>query len=181
MQERRREDWQLPPTETQVKAVASSTRLRILRLCNDRARTNKELADRLELDPSTVLHHVRLLLAAGLLESVGVRQGPSGAYEKPYRSTGLSWRLSFDEIVADEEDAGEPAMLNAFRRELHESGHDSVAEMTRFHLHLDDEMLAGFIERFKALVNEYAAADAERRDRGNPGFGGMFIVHRLTE
>lgn len=147
----------------------------------DREWTNKELADRLDLDPSTVLHHVRLLVDAGLLESVGVRQGQSGAYEKPYRSTGLSWKLSFDQIIDDEEARGEPAMLNAFRTELHEAGHDSVAEMTRFHLHLDDEKLADFIDRFKTLVDEFADTDAGRRDAGQPGFGGMFIIHRLSE
>ena len=71
-------------------------RLRILRLCSDREWTNKELADRLQRDPATILHHVRLLVDAGLIEPVGVRQGASGAYEKPYRSTGLSWQLSFE-------------------------------------------------------------------------------------
>ena len=35
------------PTPAQIKAVANSLRLRILRLCNDREWTNKELADRL--------------------------------------------------------------------------------------------------------------------------------------
>jgi len=171
----------LTATELQVKAVANSTRLRILRLCNDREWTNKELADRLDLDPSTVLHHTRLLTKAGLLEAVAVRQGPSGAYEKPYRSTGLSWKLSFDQIVEDDDASGESAMLNAFRSELREAGNNSITEMTRFHLHLDDRTLAKFIDGFKALVAKYANTDTNRRDHGQPGFGGMFIIHRLAE
>jgi len=169
------------PTPEQIKAVASPLRLRILRLCNDRLWTNKELADRLERDPATILHHLRLLVAAGLLEPVSVRQGASGAYEKPYRSTGLSWRLSFDQVAEDEEQAGELAMLTAFRQELAEAGNDSISELTRFHLHLDGETLASFTERFLGLINEYMEDDRARRDKGSPGYGGVMAIHRLAD
>ena len=169
----------LEPTPAQIKAVASPLRLRILRLCNDREWTNKELADRLDRDPATVLHHVRLLVEAGLIEPVGVRQGESGAYEKPYRSTGLSWQLSFERPAEDEE--GEVAVLSAFRQELAEAGNDSVAELTRFHLHLDVDGVASFSERLLALVNEYVGGDVDRRRRGLPGYGGVVVLHRLAE
>src|SRR6185436_17191183 len=96
----------IEPTPAQIKAVASPLRLRILRLCNDREWTNKELADRLERDPATILHHLRLLVDAGLIEAMDVRQGKSGAYEKPYRSTGISWQLSFERAAVDEEQEG---------------------------------------------------------------------------
>lgn len=170
-------DWQVEPTERQLKAVASATRLRILRLCNDQDWTNKELADRLDLDPSTVHRHVRLLVDTGLLASTGVRQGASGAYEKPYRSTGLSWKLDIDQIIEDEDVAGETASMAAFRQELDEAGTDSIAEMSRFHLHLTDEHLGTFIDEFKALINCYASEGGDTA----PGYGGMFIVHRLAD
>lgn len=169
----------LEPTPAQIKAVASPLRLRILRLCNDREWTNKELADRLDRDPATILHHVRLLVEAGLIEPAGVRQGQSGAYEKPYRSTGLSWQLSFERPAEDEE--GELAVLSAFRAELAEAGHDAVAELSRFHLHLDDDGVAAFGERLRALIDEYLADDDERRRRGAPGYGGVVALHRLAD
>jgi DNA-binding transcriptional ArsR family regulator len=165
-------------TPDQIKAVANPLRLRILRLCNDREWTNKELADRLDRDPSTILHHLRLLVDAGLVEPVGVRQGPSGAYEKPYRSTGLSWRLSFERPVEDDE--GDLAMLAAFRHELAEAGNDSVAQMARFHLHIDEEAVRELDERFVALIDEYLVDDDARRQRGLPGYGGFIVVHRLA-
>jgi DNA-binding transcriptional ArsR family regulator len=168
---------QQTPTETQIKAVASATRLRIIRLCNDGEWTNKELAERLGLDPSTVHRHVRLLVDAGLLESTGVRQGASGAYEKPYRSTGLSWKLRFVDVVTDEE-TGEAASLAAFREELSEAGYDSVAELTRFHLHLDDAELSKFIDSVKLLIEEY---DDNKTGVDTPGYGGVFAIHRLSE
>ena len=168
-------------TPAQIKAVANSLRLRILRLCIDREWTNKELADRLERDPATILHHIRLLVDAGLLEAVAVRQGASGAYEKPYRSTGQSWHLSFEAAVEDEDERGELAMLAAFRHELAEAGNDSIAELTRFYLHLDDDDRTAFIERFGALVNEYLTDDNAREQQGAPGYGGIFVVHRLAD
>ena len=168
------------PTPAQIKAVASPLRLRILRLCNDREWTNKELADRLERDPATILHHLRLLVAAGLIESVGVRQGKSGAYEKPYRSTGLSWQLRFERAAEDEDSEGEIAMLTAFRQELAEAGNDSIAELTRFNLHLDGDALARFTERFVGLIDEYHANDDARRQEGAPSYGGIVVVHRLA-
>lgn len=170
---------QRAPTPAQFKAVASALRLRIVRLCNDREWTNKELADRLGRDPATIHHHLRLLVDAGLIEPVGVRQGRSGAYEKPYRSTGLL--LNFDRAPEDEEEAGEPSMLTAFRQELAEAGNDSIAEMSRFHLHLDDEAVPVFVARVLAVVEEYRAGDDARREAGAPGYGGMFVLHRLAD
>lgn len=168
------------PTTAQIKAVASSLRLRILRLCNDREWTNKELADRLERDPATILHHLRLLVAAGLIESTGVRQGPSGAYEKPYRSTGRSWHISFGDNAYIPHEQGELTMLRAFREELAEAGYDSLAELSRFHLHLDDDELRTFITRLFQLLDEYQLSDRMRQERGAPSYGGLVALHLLA-
>lgn len=138
------------------------------------------MADRLQRDPATILHHLRLLVDAGLLEPVGVRQGASGAYEKPYRSTGLSWQLRFERSPEDEEVAGEPAMFAAFRQELAEAGNDSIAELTRFHLHLDADDFESFSQRLRDLINEYLAGDEARRERGAPDHGGLVVLHRLA-
>jgi predicted transcriptional regulator len=170
----------IEPTPAQIKAVANSLRLRIVRLCNDREWTNQELAKRLERDPATILHHLRLLVDAGLIESTGVRQGPSGAYEKPYRSTGLSWQISFGDTAYIPDEGGELTMLRAFREELAEAGHDSLAEMSRFHLHLDDDELATFITRLFELLDEYRLTDPERQARGAASYGGLVALHRLA-
>src|SRR5688572_29994788 len=55
-------------TVREAKAMAHPLRLRIMRLCGEQELTNKQLADRLNRDPGTVLYHVRLLADAGLLE-----------------------------------------------------------------------------------------------------------------
>ena len=73
------------------RALASPLRLRILRLCRFEARTNKQLAELLGLNPGTMLHHVRTLVKTGFLRAEPERAGVQGAREVPYRATGASW------------------------------------------------------------------------------------------
>lgn len=78
--------------DADARALASTVRMRILRLCLDEALTNREIADRLERNPATVLHHVRTLVDRGFLAAQPVRRGARGSREVPYKSTGKSWR-----------------------------------------------------------------------------------------
>ena len=141
-------------TVREAKAAAHPLRLRILRLCGQHELTNKQLADRLGRDPGTVLYHVRQLVDAGFLESAEVRTGVSGALEKPYRSTGLSWRLSLDGTEAD----GSLAPIEAFSDELREAGPGAVKKMSRFALHLSPEDA-------EELAADRRGAGRVRRDR----------------
>jgi DNA-binding transcriptional ArsR family regulator len=166
-----------PATVKEVKALGHPLRLRILRLCADRELTNKQLADRLDRDPGTVLHHVRQLVEAGLLEPAEVRTGESGALEKPYRSTGMSWWL--DGPLNNSEAEIRLAPLEAFRAELDEAGLDSVQTYERFMLHLSPEELAELDRRILAVLDEYIDSDDQRLDR--PTLGGIFLMHRLAD
>ena len=170
-----------PATDAQIKAIANSTRMRIMRLCHHDDWTNKALADRLKMDPSTTLHHLRILEAAGFVVALPVVQGRSGAYEKPYRSTNLSWQLILDDHLEDEESAGEPAPLAAFRHEFSEAGMDSSVELTRLHLFLDDDEVAEFVRRVRAVIDEFVATNADREQRDKPSYGVLFAAHRLAD
>src|SRR5918993_3780013 len=83
-----------PEAEARIRALSSATRLRVLRLCAFESRTNKELAELLDLNPGTMLHHVRTLVQTGYLAAEPERSGAQGSREIPYRATGLSWRTS---------------------------------------------------------------------------------------
>ncbi|GAA3921893.1 helix-turn-helix domain-containing protein [Microbacterium invictum] len=82
------------------RALSSPLRLRILRLCRFDARTNKELADLLELNPGTMLHHVRTLVDTGFLAPQPERSGAQGAREVPYLATGRSWNAPMENAPA---------------------------------------------------------------------------------
>src|SRR5438045_1919920 len=90
---RRIRSTQAPAGEAEARALASAIRLRILRLCLDRALTNKEIAQRLEANPATTLHHVRKLVDTGFLAPQPERRGTRGAREVPYLATRKSWRM----------------------------------------------------------------------------------------
>lgn len=160
----------------QVKALANPVRLRILRRCHQRDHTNQELADWLDLDPSTAHYHVRILCNAGFLEPAELRQSDRGPLEKPYRSTGLSWTLD----LGGGADAN-LAALDALRSELLEAGADSGDGSSRFILHLSDEDHVEVLGRIQEVLDSYAATDDERRLAGHPARGGLFMLHRLAE
>ncbi|MGI9156781.1 MAG: helix-turn-helix domain-containing protein [Marmoricola sp.] len=164
----------------QAKAASHPLRLRILRLCGQQAMTNKQLADRLDSQPGTTLYHVRLLVAAGFLEQTPIRTGASGALEKPYRSTGLSWWLSGDrDLAQDLDDVSAMAPIQAFQQELREAGPRSVRTFSRFTLHLSREQIRDLDHRIVALLDEYAVTDHERIDQ--PALGGIFVLHQLAD
>jgi len=164
-------------TVQEAKAVAHPLRLRIIRLCGAEDLTNKQLADRLRRDPGTVLYHVRQLLAAGFLEAAPVRAGTSGALEKPYRSTGRSWRI--DSTPAGELPGGAMAPLEAFREEVAETGPASISTMSRFVLRLSADDLEALTGRIQAILDEYADTDESRSE--HPAHGGIFLMHRLSQ
>ena len=161
----------------EIKALAHPLRQRILRLCALQELTNKQLADRLGHDPGTVLYHVRQLLASGFLEPADVRRGVSGALEKPYRSSGRSWRL--ERALDDAGPDGPLAPLDALREELTEAGPDALANLSRFVLHLSPQDAEDLITRVYAVLSEYTDTDQQRSDQ--PTYGGLFILHRTAD
>src|SRR5215203_364417 len=147
-------------TPEEAKALANPLRLRILRLCLDRALTNEELAARLGLNAGTVLHHVRLLVRTGFLAPEGERRGARGSIERPYRATGKSWTLD----VGEEEGTGKTstgtlALIDAFRAEVAEASPQAIMNTSRLGVRLTAPQLAAFGERIMALVNDLKEAD----------------------
>jgi predicted ArsR family transcriptional regulator len=85
-------------TEAEAKVLASTLRMRILRVCLHEPHSNKEIAQILERDPATTLHHVRRLVDTGFLAAQPVRRGTRGSREIPYLTTRKSWRLSVPSV-----------------------------------------------------------------------------------
>ncbi len=140
-------------TEAEAKAVASAVRLRILRLCLDKALTNKEIAERLGANPATVLHHVRKLVDTGFLAAQEERSGARGAREIPYLATRKSWRLKFGEQYWSDMTG---AMLQVFQSEVAQLADPSQVNVSRLGLRLDEEQYEEFERRLKGLFNELA-------------------------
>ncbi|WP_371095648.1 ArsR/SmtB family transcription factor [Streptomyces sanglieri] len=135
--------------EVRASVLASGVRLRIIRLTRTQAMTNKELAERLDRDPATTLHHVRKLVDAGLLEPQSPRRGNRGAKEIPYRSKGLPWAWG-----PQNEGPIAEAMLAAFLSEAGEFDMKDVHQV-RFVLDLAPERREEYERRLEELFDEF--------------------------
>ncbi|MEQ4722443.1 winged helix-turn-helix domain-containing protein [Nonomuraea sp. B19D2] len=158
-------------TKAEARALASTVRLRILRLCRDQALTNKEIAHRLGANPATTLHHVRTLVETGFLAAEPSRPGPRGSTEIPYRATGKSWPL-------DTREAGVPgsnaAIFEAFLQEIKPVDVEE-SWLGRVALRLTDEEHAEFQARLLELFDEFRA----RNSTGRP-YSLFVALHRDT-
>ena len=163
-----------PATAEEAKAMAHPMRLRILRLFLNRELTNKELADRFGRDHGTLLHHVRILVAAGFLAPGKPRHGSHGALEKPYRATGKSWLLDFGGRVLAADPAASPS-LEAFRAELAEAGPAAMEQETRIGLTLDEDSLRLLQQRLQDIFDEYVDREP---DPGGRHYGLYLAIHR---
>jgi predicted ArsR family transcriptional regulator len=146
-----------PATLEEGRALAHPVRLRILRLCVDQSLTNKELATRLTLQPATVLHHVRALVATGFLAEEELRPGPRGSTEKPYRATGKSWWVAVGDSW--QEEGGLLASIDATRAELVDAGAPSIVTQARLAVRLSPARRQELASRLDALAEEFAFTD----------------------
>jgi DNA-binding transcriptional ArsR family regulator len=163
-----------PATREEARALANPLRLRILRLCLDRATTNEELAARLGRDAGSMLHHVRMLVETGFLAREEERRGARGSIERPYGATGKSWTLD----VGEEGDAsGVLALIDAFRAEVAEVPVDALLSTARLGVRLRPDQLEAFAERVQALVDDLKDADDPE---GEP-YGVFIGMHRRSD
>jgi predicted ArsR family transcriptional regulator len=134
-------------TDEEARALASSLRLRILRICLGEGRTNKEIADTLGRDPASILHHIRTLVRTGFLEAQEARRGTRGAREIPYLATKKSWHLSTP--------AMDRTLLAAFVEEVALVPAEDV-DLARLGLRLSDADMAEFRDQLRSLLDDFA-------------------------
>jgi DNA-binding transcriptional ArsR family regulator len=100
----------------QLKALGHPLRLRALEMLGedpDWMLTNRELAQRLGVDPGHLHFHVKMLLKAGLIERVDGGHGR----EKPYRATARTIRVSPELLAGGGARDMQAAMIDEVQRE----------------------------------------------------------------
>lgn len=99
----------------QLKALAHPLRLRVLETLggeHEQELTNRELAQRLGVDPGHLHFHVRMLHRAGLIELAEHGRGR----EKPYRAIAQTIRVSDDLLSSGAANPLQAAMLEEVHR-----------------------------------------------------------------
>ncbi|MGM0385724.1 MAG: ArsR/SmtB family transcription factor [Actinomycetota bacterium] len=135
-------------------ALSSPVRWRILRLCLHEARTNKELAEILGLNPGSVLHHVRLLVETGFLAAEEPRKGARNAKEIPYRATRLTWHGSPQSVA--------PVLVHTLLDEIAPVEPEDIM-VWRLGMRLLPEDRAELEERIDEILGDFV-----RRDTADP-------------
>ncbi|ACU69212.1 transcriptional regulator, ArsR family [Catenulispora acidiphila DSM 44928] len=134
-------------SDEQLRAVASHTRHRILRVLRDKPATITQVAERLGIAKGSSNHHMKVLAKAGLVAVVETRK-VGGVTEQYYAMTGRT-------IELPETGAGQPEMLMRHALADIEAAPPSD-QRTVFlkHARLSPEAWVEFNERLQALIGE---------------------------
>lgn len=141
----------------QLKALGHPLRLRVLEALGetDEALSNRELAQRLGVDPGHLHFHVRMLLRAELIKQVPSDKGR----EKPYRAAAKTLKVA-PELVSAGASNLHLAVMDDLQRAQVEHGSEGRFRFVRVTVRLDPEkaleVLSELVPRFEELEDETA-------------------------
>jgi DNA-binding transcriptional ArsR family regulator len=145
----------------QLKALGHPLRLRVLETLggnNGDELTNRELANRLGVDPGHLHFHVRMLLSAGLIELVE----RSGGREKPYRAVARHVRVAPELIATGAANDAREAMLDQVRQGWAEYAGSGTFRSAQLNVRLDPEEVR---ELFRRFVEQAAELEDESKEQ----------------
>jgi DNA-binding transcriptional ArsR family regulator len=144
----------------QLKALGHPLRVRVLEMLghvDDSQLTNRELAQRLGVDPGHLHFHVRMLLKAGLIE---LADENGGGREKPYRSVAKVFRVAPELLAAGGAKDIQAAMLDQVTRAHALYSADGTFRSAQVEVKLTIEraleLMSTFLEAARDLEDENA-------------------------
>jgi DNA-binding transcriptional ArsR family regulator len=141
----------------QLKALGHPLRLRVLEALgeSEEALSNRELAQRLGVDPGHLHFHVRMLLRAGLIQQVPSEKGR----EKPYRAAAKTLKVA-PELVSAGAANLHTAVMDDLQRAQAEHGTEGRFRFVRVTVRVDPEkameVLSELVPRFEEIEDENA-------------------------
>jgi DNA-binding transcriptional ArsR family regulator len=143
----------------QLKALGHPLRVRILEMLGQEGEwqlTNRELAQRLGVDPGHLHFHVRMLLKAGLIE---LANGGHGR-EKPYRAVAKIFRVAPELLAAGGASDLQAAMIDQVQRAHSLYSGEGAFRGAQLEVKLTIEraieLMAAFLEAARDLEDEKA-------------------------
>lgn len=141
----------------QLKALGHPLRLRVLETLGEteEALSNRELAQRLGVDPGHLHFHVRMLLRANLIKQVPSDRGR----EKPYRAAAKTLKVA-PELVSAGASSLHHAVMDDLQRAQADHGGEGRFRFVRVTVRVDPEkameVLSELVPRFEELEDENA-------------------------
>jgi DNA-binding transcriptional ArsR family regulator len=144
----------------QLKALGHPLRVRVLEMLGqdgDWQLTNRELAQRLGVDPGHLHFHVRMLLKAGLIE---LADSEGRGREKPYRAVAKVFRVAPELLSAGGASDLQAAMIDQVQRAhaLYAAGGTFRSAQLEVKLSMQKalELMSTFLEAARDLEDESA-------------------------
>ena len=144
----------------QLKALGHPLRVRVLEMLGQEGEwqlTNRELAQRLGVDPGHLHFHVRMLLKAGLIE---LADANGHGREKPYRSVAKTFQVAPELLASGGASDLQAAMLNQVQRAhaLYSSGGTFRSAQIEVKITVEEarDLMSQFLERATSLESEEA-------------------------
>jgi DNA-binding transcriptional ArsR family regulator len=144
----------------QLKALGHPLRLRVLEMLgqsDDQHLTNRELAQRLGVDPGHLHFHVRMLLRAGL---ISLADGGHGR-EKPYRAVAHTVRVAPELVSSGLGTDVRASMLDDLQRAWGSFGASGKFRITQTTVRIPAERALRLIEDIAESVRDEETDDAE--------------------
>ena len=155
----------------QLKALGHPLRLRVLETLgtddDEEELTNRELAQRLGVDPGHLHFHVRMLLKAGLIELAD--NGKRGR-EKPYRAVARVFRVAPELLASGGAKDVQAAMIDQVQRGWAEFARSGRFRSAQLNVRLKPEDV-------RELFRQFVEAAEEREDEANEPLLITFFSH----
>jgi DNA-binding transcriptional ArsR family regulator len=141
----------------QLKALGHPLRLRVLEALGEGElpMSNRELAQKLGVDPGHLHFHVRMLLRCGLIEQVATGKGR----EKPYRSAARTLKVAPELVSAGASDL-QATVVDDVRQGWNAYGDKGQFRFVRINVRISPEralaVLTELVPTFEALEDESA-------------------------
>jgi DNA-binding transcriptional ArsR family regulator len=143
----------------QLKALGHPLRLRVLEMLGqseEDSLTNRELAQRLSVDPGHLHFHVRMLLRAGL---IGLASGGKGR-EKPYRAVARTVRVAPELVSSGLGTDVRASVLDDLQRAWASFGESGDFRITQTTVRIPHERALRLIEEIAERVRDEETAGA---------------------
>jgi DNA-binding transcriptional ArsR family regulator len=148
----------------QLKALGHPLRVRVLEMLGGeeeagRQLTNRELAQRLGVDPGHLHFHVRMLLQAGLIE---LADAVGKGREKPYRTVAKTFRVAPELLAAGGARDLQAAMIDQVQRAHALYSGAGVFRSAQLEVKLTTEQALELMSSFLSKAREQEDDDADK-------------------
>jgi DNA-binding transcriptional ArsR family regulator len=146
----------------QLKALGHPLRVRVLEMLGQEGEeqlTNRELAQRLGVDPGHLHFHVRMLLKAGLIE---LAENGAHGREKPYRAVARTFRVAPELLASGGARDLQAAMIDQVQRAHTLYSPDGTFRSAQLEIRLSLERALEMMTAFLSAVRDVEDEGADK-------------------